>query len=428
MFVDEVKIYVESGKGGNGCASFRREKYLPNGGPDGGDGGKGGDIILVADASLNTLYDFRHHKTFKAEKGRDGSGSNCAGRKGEDLCIKVPVGTIVREAESGLVIVDLAHNGQKEVLLKGGKGGKGNQHYATSTMQIPQYAQQGQEGKGLWIILELKVLADVGLLGYPNAGKSTFLSRVSNARPKIANYPFTTLAPNLGVVNLSYGKTLVIADIPGLIDGAAEGVGLGHEFLKHLERTRVLIHLVDTAGTDGRDPVEDLENINRELALYSEKLAALPQVIGANKMDLPDSEIYFEELQMHCAAKGWTLFPISAATGEGVQALLNEVVRIRDTMQEEPVIFEREYFPETLLEDDNAGDGILVEEVAPHEFRISGAPIDKMLGYTHLESERGFDFFQKFLRDRGIIRRLEAMGVQEGDTVEVADIAFEYFT
>lgn len=426
MFVDEVKIYVESGKGGNGCASFRREKYLPNGGPDGGDGGKGGDVIFVSDSSLNTLSDFRHHKTFKAEKGRDGSGSNCSGRKGEDLYIKVPVGTIIREAESGLIIVDLASDGQQEVLLKGGKGGKGNQHYATPTMQIPHYAQQGQEGKSLWVLLELKVLADVGLLGYPNAGKSTFLSRVSNARPKIANYPFTTIAPNLGVVNLSYGKTLVIADIPGLIDGAAEGVGLGHEFLKHLERTRVLIHLVDTAGTDGRDPVEDLENINRELALYSEKLAALPQVIGANKMDLPDSEIYYDELKKHCEAKGYSLFPISAATGQGVQALLNEAVRIRDSVEEAPIVFEREYFPEEMTEDEQ--DGIVVEKTAPHEFRISGAPVDKMLGYTHLESERGFDFFQKFMRDRGIIRRLEALEIEEGDTVEVGDISFEYYS
>ena len=427
MFVDEVKIYIESGKGGNGCASFRREKYLPNGGPDGGDGGKGGDVVFVTDSSLNTLSDFRHRKMYKAESGRDGSGKNCSGRKGEDLVIHVPVGTIIREAESRLVISDMAKACEEEILLRGGKGGKGNQHYATSTMQIPKYAQQGQEGKGLWVILELKVIADVGLLGYPNAGKSTFLARVSNAKPKIANYPFTTLSPNLGVVDLSYGKSLVVADIPGLIDGAAEGVGLGHEFLKHLERTRVLIHIVDTAGTDGRDPVTDIENINRELALYSQELAALPQVIAANKTDLPDSEIFMDEMTAYCHEKGYPLFPISAATGQGIDALLNHVVKLRDQMDPEPIVFEREYFIDESHPEEGEGDGILVEKLSDALYRISGAPIDKMLGYTNLESEKGFDFFQRFLRDRHVIKRLEEMGISEGDTVEVADIAFEYY-
>ncbi len=427
MFVDEVKIYIESGKGGNGCASFRREKYLPNGGPDGGDGGKGGDVVFVTDSSLNTLSDFRHRKMYKAESGRDGSGKNCSGRKGEDLVIHVPVGTIIREAESRLVISDMAKACEEEILLRGGKGGKGNQHYATSTMQIPKYAQQGQEGKGLWVILELKVIADVGLLGYPNAGKSTFLARVSNAKPKIANYPFTTLSPNLGVVDLSYGKSLVVADIPGLIDGAAEGVGLGHEFLKHLERTRVLIHIVDTAGTDGRDPVTDIENINRELALYSQELAALPQVIAANKTDLPDSEIFMDEMTAYCHEKGYPLFPISAATGKGIDALLNHVVKLRDQMDPEPIVFEREYFIDESHPEEGEGDGILVEKLSDALYRISGAPIDKMLGYTNLESEKGFDFFQRFLRDRHVIKRLEEMGISEGDTVEVADIAFEYY-
>ncbi len=427
MFVDEVKIYIESGKGGNGCASFRREKYLPNGGPDGGDGGKGGDVVFVTDSSLNTLSDFRHRKMYKAESGRDGSGKNCSGRKGEDLVIHVPVGTIIREAESRLVISDMAKACEEEILLRGGKGGKGNQHYATSTMQIPKYAQQGQEGKGLSVILELKVIADVGLLGYPNAGKSTFLARVSNAKPKIANYPFTTLSPNLGVVDLSYGKSLVVADIPGLIDGAAEGVGLGHEFLKHLERTRVLIHIVDTAGTDGRDPVTDIENINRELALYSQELAALPQVIAANKTDLPDSEIFMDEMTAYCHEKGYPLFPISAATGKGIDALLNHVVKLRDQMDPEPIVFEREYFIDESHPEEGEGDGILVEKLSDALYRISGAPIDKMLGYTNLESEKGFDFFQRFLRDRHVIKRLEEMGISEGDTVEVADIAFEYY-
>lgn len=428
MFVDEVKIYIESGKGGNGCASFRREKYIPNGGPDGGDGGKGGDVIFVTDASMNTLYDFRGRVKYKAQNGQDGGSRNCFGQKGEDLVITVPVGTVIREADSGLVINDMAYEGMRETLLIGGKGGKGNQHYATSTMQIPKYAQPGQEGKGLWVTLELKVLADVGLLGYPNAGKSTFLSAVSNARPKIANYPFTTLQPQLGVVKLPYGKTLVIADIPGLIDGAAEGVGLGHEFLRHLERTRVLIHLVDTAGTDGRDPVEDIININRELALYSEDLAALPQVVGANKMDLPDAEIFFEEVKNYCEEQGFPFFPISAATGAGVRELFDEVVRIRDKMEDTPVVFEKEYFIEDHSTRELEGDGIDIEITKEGVYVISGDPIDKMMGYTNLESERGFDFFQKFLRERGVIDRLIAMGIQEGDTVEVDDIQFEYLT
>ncbi len=424
MFIDEARISVASGKGGNGCASFRREKFVAAGGPDGGDGGKGGDIIFEAVSDINTLAEFRYHRIFKAENGMDGSGNRSFGKKGNDLVIPVPVGTIIKEAESGLIIVDMATAGQREVLLKGGKGGKGNQHFATSTMQIPQYAQPGQEGKKLDLILELKVLADVGLLGYPNAGKSTFLSHVSNAKPKIADYPFTTLTPQLGVVELSYGKTLVIADIPGLIDGASEGVGLGHEFLKHLERTRVLIHLVDAAGVDGRDPVEDIEHINRELELFSEELAGLPQVIGANKIDLPDSEIFMEELQEYAESHGIKIFPISAATGQGIRELLDEVVRIRDTQDPESVVFEREYF-ET-MQDDN-GPGYTIEKTGDHEFEVYGPVLDKMLGYTHLESEKGFDFFQKFLRDRGIIDALEQSGVEEGDTIYIGGIAFDFF-
>ena len=424
MFIDEARISVSSGKGGNGCASFRREKFVAAGGPDGGDGGKGGDIIFEAVSDANTLADFRYHRIFKAENGMDGSGNRCFGKKGEDLVIRVPVGTIIKEAESGLIIVDMATEGQREVLLKGGKGGKGNQHFATSTMQIPQYAQPGQEGKKLDLILELKVLADVGLLGYPNAGKSTFLSRVSNAKPKIADYPFTTLTPQLGVVQLSYGKTLVIADIPGLIDGAADGADLGHEFLKHLERTRVLIHLVDAAGVDGRDPVEDIEHINHELEIFSEDLARLPQVIGANKIDLPDSELFMEELQAYAEDHGIRIFPISAATGQGVRELLDEVVRIRDSQDPAPVIFEREYFE--MAQEDN-GPGYTIEKTGDHEFEVYGPVLDKMLGYTHLESEKGFDFFQKFLRDRGIIDALEQNGVEEGDTIYIGGIAFDFF-
>ena len=426
MFIDEAKITVSSGKGGNGCASFRREKFVAAGGPDGGDGGKGGDIIFEAVSDTNTLAEFRFHRIFKAENGSDGSGNRSFGKKGEDLIIPVPVGTVITEAQSGLVIVDMAQDGQREVLLKGGKGGKGNQHFATPTMQIPQYAQPGQEGKTLELILELKVLADVGLLGYPNAGKSTFLSHVSNAKPKIADYPFTTLTPQLGVVQLNYGKTLVIADIPGLIDGAADGVGLGHEFLRHLERTRVLIHLVDAAGVDGRDPVEDIENINRELALYSDELAALPQVIGANKIDLPDSELFMEELEEYGKEHGVKIFPISAYTGKGLKELLDEVVRIRDSQADTaPVVFDREFYVDQM--DENNGPGYEIHKTDAHEYELVGPVIDKMLGYTHLESEKGFDFFQKFLRERGIIDALEEKGVEEGDTIWVGGIAFDFY-
>ena len=424
MFVDEATIYLRSGKGGNGCVSFRREKFVAAGGPDGGDGGKGGDVIMMAVSDINTLSDFKFKRRYIAQNGQDGAGNKCFGKKGDDLIIRVPVGTVVREVESGLVIVDMAEEGQTEVILTGGKGGKGNQHYATSTMQIPQYAQQGQEGQELNVRLDLKVLADVGLLGYPNAGKSTFLAHVSNARPKIADYPFTTLSPQLGVVEMSYGKTLVIADIPGLIDGAAEGVGLGHEFLKHLERTRVLIHLVDAAGVDGRDPVEDIIHINQELAKYSDSLASLPQVIGANKVDLPDAELFMEEIEDYCREHDLKLFKISAATGEGVRALLDEVVRIRDRQDPAPVVFEREYFDRM---DAQESEPFTVVKTAPHEFEISGPAIDKMLGYTNLESEKGFDFFQKFMHKRGIIAKLEEMHVEEGDTIEVAGIAFEYY-
>lgn len=427
MFVDEVTIYIASGKGGNGCVSFRREKYIPNGGPDGGDGGKGGDVIFITDAGMNTLYDFRGKRKYIAQNGQDGSSKKRFGQKGEDLIIKVPVGTVIREAETGLIVEDMAEEGMRKTILIGGKGGKGNQHYATPTMQIPKYAQPGQEGKGLTVKLELKVLADVGLLGYPNAGKSTFLSAVSNARPKIADYPFTTLIPQLGVVELPYGKTLVIADIPGLIDGAAEGVGLGHEFLKHLERTRVLIHLVDTAGVDGRDPVEDIIHINEELARYSAELAALPQVIGANKIDLPDAEIFLEEVRAYCEENDIPMFPISAATGKGVRALLDHVVALRDAMHESsPVVFEKEYFVEEHSTREGEDDAIAIEIDEDGDYIIYGDPIDKMLGYTNLESEKGFDFFQKFLKDRGVIDRLKEMGIEEGDTVVVGDIQFEY--
>ena len=285
MFADRAKIFIKSGKGGDGHVSFRREKYVPNGGPDGGDGGKGGDVIFIVDDGLNTLTDFRHKRKFCAQPGEEGSKKNCHGKNGENLILKVPEGTVILEAESGKVIADMSGDNRSQVILKGGRGGQGNQHYATPTMQAPKYAQPGQDAMELEVILELKVIADVGLVGFPNVGKSTLLSRVTNAQPKIANYHFTTLSPNLGVVDLAEGKGFVIADIPGLIEGASEGVGLGHEFLRHIERTKVMIHMVDAASTEGRDPIADIYAINKELEAYNPELLKKPQVIAANKID-----------------------------------------------------------------------------------------------------------------------------------------------
>ncbi len=328
MFVDSARIFIKSGKGGDGHVSFRREKYVPNGGPDGGDGGRGGDIIFEVDKGLNTLTDFRHQRKYVAESGKDGEKSCRHGSDGQDLVIRVPEGTVVYEDESGKVITDMSGDNTREVILKGGRGGIGNMHYATATMQAPQYAKPGQESQELWVRLELKVIADVGLVGYPNVGKSTLLARVTNAKPKIANYHFTTLSPNLGVVDLEDGG-FVIADIPGLIEGASSGIGLGHEFLRHIERTRVIIHIVDAASTEGRDPVEDIESINVELAAYNESLLDRPQVIAANKIDAiwtqDGEEDPVERLKSVYEPQGIPVYPISAVTGQGVKELLYHV-------------------------------------------------------------------------------------------------------
>ncbi|MCD8009887.1 MAG: GTPase ObgE [Lachnospiraceae bacterium] len=416
MFADYAKILIKSGKGGDGHVSFRRELYVPDGGPDGGDGGRGGNVIFVVDKGLNTLTDFRHRRKYAARDGEPGGKRRCHGSNGEDLIVKVPEGTVIKEAESGQVIADMSGDNLREVILKGGRGGQGNMHYATATMQAPKYAQPGKPGQELWVTLELKVIADVGLLGYPNVGKSTLLSRVTNARPKIANYHFTTIQPNLGVVDLGDGQGFVIADIPGLIDGAAEGVGLGHDFLRHIERTRILIHLVDAAGTEGRDPVEDVRAINRELANYNPELLKVPQVIAANKIDV----IYGEEdpiarLREAFEPEGKKVFPISAVTGQGLKELLYYVNDQLKSLHAQPVIFEREYVPETASPD-------LPYEVSRNEdgdFLVEGPLIEKMLGYTNLESEKGFLFFQKFLKERGILKDLEELGIEEGDTVRM---------
>ncbi len=428
MFADRATIYVRSGKGGDGHVSFRREKYVPDGGPDGGDGGRGGDVIFQVDEGLNTLTDFRHIRKYQAQDGEPGGKKNCRGKNGSDIIIKVPAGTVIKEANSGKVITDMSGDNKRIVLLTGGRGGNGNQHYATPTMQAPKYAQPGQPAKELTLQLELKVIADVGLVGFPNVGKSTFLSRVTNARPKIANYHFTTLNPNLGVVDFEDGDGFVIADIPGLIEGASEGVGLGYEFLRHIERTKVMIHMVDAAGSEGRDPIADIYAINKELTAYNEEIAHRPQVIAANKTDLiydGENEIV-EKLRKEFEPQGMKVFPISAVSGKGVKELLYYVREELRGLDEKPIVFEQEYFPdEMLLTGDEPYTVTYDEETG--EYVVEGPRIEKMLGYTNLESEKGFVFFQNFLKENGILQELIDMGIQEGDTVRMYGLSFDYY-
>lgn len=426
MFADRAKIIIKSGKGGDGHVSFRREKYVPNGGPDGGDGGKGGDIIFEVDEGMNTLADYRHKRKFAAQNGEEGGKRNCHGKKGEDLILKVPEGTIIREAETDKVIADMSGENRRQIVLKGGNGGLGNQHYATSTMQAPKYAKPGQEAMELEVKLELKVIADVGLVGFPNVGKSTLLSRVTNAQPKIANYHFTTLNPNLGVVDLEDGG-FVIADIPGLIEGASEGIGLGHEFLRHIERTKVMIHMVDAASVEGRDPIEDIRAINKELEAYNPKLLEKPQVIAANKIDAiyeGENEI-IQKLRENFEPEGIEVYPISAVSGKGVKELLYAVKKLLEHFSEEPIVFEQEYFPELQMAEDEP---ITVEYSEEEEvYIVEGPKIEKMLGYTNIDSEKGFLFFQKFLKQQGIIKELEKLGIQDGNTVRMYELEFDYY-
>ncbi len=428
MFADRARITVISGKGGDGHVSFRREKYVPNGGPDGGDGGNGGSVIFVVDKGLNTLTDYRHKHKFAAEPGEEGKKKNCHGKNGADVILKVPEGTLIKDAETGKVVKDMSGDVTEFVLLKGGRGGNGNQHYATSSMQAPKYAQPGQPAMSMDLTLELKMIADVGLVGFPNVGKSTLLSRVSNARPKIANYHFTTLNPNLGVVDLDGAGGFVMADIPGLIEGASEGLGLGHEFLRHIERTRVIIHVVDASGSEGRDPIEDVVTINRELAEYNADLASRPQVIAANKMDvIPDeADEVLKRLKDEFEPKGVAIYPISAATGEGIVELLYKVSGMLDELPKEKITFEQEFDPETELRFVDEPFTVDYDE-EENAYVVEGPRIEKMLGYTNLESEKGFSFFQKFLRENGVLEQLEALGIEEGDTVRMYGLSFDYY-
>ncbi len=426
MFADRAKIYIRSGKGGDGHVSFRRELYVPCGGPDGGDGGRGGNIIFEVDEGLNTLSDFRHIHKYTAQDGEAGGKRRCHGKDGGDLIIKVPEGTVLKDFESGKVIADMSGENRREVILKGGRGGQGNMNFATPTMQAPKYAQPGQPSQELWVQMELKVIADVGLVGFPNVGKSTLLSRVSNARPKIANYHFTTLNPHLGVVDIDGGKGFVMADIPGLIEGASEGIGLGHDFLRHIERTRVLVHVVDAASTEGRDPITDIKAINKELEAYNPDLIKRPQIIAANKIDAiyEDGESPIDKLKAEFEPQGIKVYPISAVSGQGVKELLYAVYDLLKTVNLSPLVFEKEFDLKSLS-------GVLlpysVEVTEDGVYVVEGPRIEKMLGYTNLESEKGFSFFQKFLKDNGILEELENAGIKEGDTVRMYGLEFDYY-
>lgn len=424
MFADSAKIFIKSGKGGDGHVSFRRELFVATGGPDGGDGGKGGSIIFEVDKGLNTLTDFRHTRKYVAKDGEPGGKRKCHGKDAEDLVIKVPEGTVIKDFESGKVIADMSGNNMREVILRGGKGGLGNMNFATATMQVPKFARPGQNGVEMFVNLELKVIADVGLVGYPNVGKSTLLSRVSNAKPKVANYHFTTLNPHLGVVDLDGANGFVMADIPGLIEGASEGVGLGHDFLRHIERCKVLIHVVDAAGIEGRTPVEDIKTIINELKSYNIGLSNKPAVIAANKIDM-----FTEEIEDNIKAIKETfepeikVFPISGVSGKGVKELLYAVKEILKNVKEEPIVFEKEFDIDYSSDRDlpytvNIEDGVYV---------IEGPRIEKMLGYTNLDSEKGFDFFQKFLKTSGILEELESLDIKDGDTVRMYGHEFDYY-
>ncbi len=422
MFTDYVKIIAKAGNGGNGAISFRREKYVAAGGPDGGDGGKGGNIYFEVDPDSNTLIDFRYNKKFKAENGKNGEGAHKFGKSGEDLYIKVPIGTIVRDAKTNKVLADLSHEGQKELILAGGRGGKGNSHFATSTRQAPRFAQDGEKGEEKELILELKLLADVGLIGFPNVGKSTFLSMTTSATPKIADYHFTTLEPNLGVVKTEYGDSFVIADIPGIIEGASEGTGLGLQFLRHIERTRLLLHVIDVSGSEGRNPVQDFNTINEELKKYSEKLSKRKQIIVANKVDILQDESLYKELEKTAKEHNMEIFKISAATGEGIPELLKHVSDVLKTLPKEDLI---ETENEKVYTLDNKDDGYTIEK-EDGKFVIKGEAVERIMRRVNIEDNESLYYFQKSLDNLGVNEKLKKMGIQEGDIVKIDDYELEW--
>lgn len=428
MFVDEVKIYVKAGDGGHGAVTFRREKYVPAGGPNGGDGGRGGDVIFEVTPGLRTLMDYRYKKHYKAQNGENGGSFNKKGKDGEDLILKVPPGTIVKDAESNRVVADLVREGQRLVIAKGGKGGRGNSHFATPTRQAPNFAERGEKGEERWIVLELKLLADAGLIGYPNVGKSTILSAVSNAKPKIANYHFTTLVPNLGVVDLGEGKSFVLADIPGLIEGAHQGVGLGHDFLRHIERTKLIIHVLDASASEGRDPVQDFRQINRELERYSSKLASKPQIVAANKMDLPGARENIIRIREELENEGYEVWEISAVSRQGLKELMYRAFELIDRIADEDITAEEdiEQTPELRY--------YKFEKEEPYRIRkedgvfvVEGKWIEEFISTINIYQDESLKYFQRTMRKRGIIDGLKKMGIKDGDTVRIGGLEFEYY-
>ena len=423
MFTDYVKIIVKAGDGGNGAVSFRREKYVAAGGPDGGDGGKGGDVYFAVDPDANTLIDFRYKKKFKAENGNNGEGGHRYGKSGEDLTIKVPLGTIIKDSATGRVLADLSEKGEKELIILGGRGGKGNSHFATSTRQAPRFSQQGEKGEEKELILELKLLADVGLIGFPNVGKSTFLSVTTSATPKIADYHFTTLEPNLGVVKSEYGDSFVIADIPGIIEGASEGTGLGLQFLRHIERTRLLLHVIDVSGSEGRNPVEDFYTINNELKKYSQKLSERKQIIVANKIDSMQDETLYNDLEHLAKKNNIEIFKISAATGDGIQKLLKRVSEVLKELPKED-LYEVEEKKVYTLEEEEKGFSINKEDGI---YIVDGPAVDRVMRRVNLEDNESMYYFQKCLDSLGVNQKLKEAGVKEGDTVNICGWELEWY-
>ncbi len=424
MFTDKAKIMIKAGNGGNGAIAFHREKYVAAGGPDGGDGGDGGSVIFEVDLGLSTLMDFRYKKKYVAQSGGDGAGKRCNGKKGSDIIISVPLGTIVRDANTNKILADLSVPEKRVTLLKGGSGGWGNSHFATATRQTPNFAKNGKPGKECEVILELKLLADVGLVGFPNVGKSTILSRTTKAEPKIANYHFTTLEPNLGVVELLEGVSFVLADIPGIIEGASEGVGLGHDFLRHIERTRLLIHVVDVSGIEGRNPLEDFETINNELSKYNMELEDRPQIVAANKTDILQDEKVFEDFKKEIEKRGYKLFEISAATGKGVGELMkytySELLKLPPIQVFEP---EMDIYEDDFIDMDDKGFEVTIEDGV---YVVSGSWIEAVGGSINFSDEESLQYFQRALKNRGVIDALEVAGIKEGDTVRIGDLEFDF--
>ena len=425
MFIDKARIFVKAGNGGNGVVSFRREKYVPAGGPDGGDGGRGANIIMVADTGLRTLMDFKYKKKYSAQHGEDGSKKKRAGKNGEDLILSVPEGTVIRDEKTGLIIADLKKAGDKAVVARGGYGGKGNQHFANAVRQAPAFAKSGTDGQERWITLELKMIADVGLLGFPNVGKSTFLSVVTSAKPKIANYHFTTLTPNLGVVQTRHGESFVIADIPGIIEGAADGVGLGHDFLRHVERTKVLVHIVDISGIEGRDPIDDFEKINEELRLYNEKLASRSQIVVANKSDLLFDETIYENFKKTMEEKGYEVFKMSAVTRDGVDQVIDRVSQLLNEVEDVELVSQEEMYRPELDVDDEGGLKVEIDEDGIYV--VTGKELRRIMYSVNFDDMESLQFFQAQMESKGVFDMLRQAGIEDGDTVKIYELEFEFY-